>query len=68
MYDIKQLAAKLNVSPRTLYDWVARREIPYYKIRQGLRFDEEEIEAWLKERRVPLKEELEEKEHVGNQQ
>lgn len=53
MLSVEQVAKKLQVSTRTIYYWVEKRKIPYYKIGQGLRFDETEIEEWIKQKRVP---------------
>lgn len=50
---VEQLAKKLQVSTRTIYAWVEKRKIPYYKIGQGLRFDSIEIEEWMRQKKVP---------------
>jgi excisionase family DNA binding protein len=43
------VANYLNVSPWTIRGKVSRREIPFLKIGQSVRFDPSEIEAWAKQ-------------------
>jgi excisionase family DNA binding protein len=47
---VPDVAALLNVKPRTIYEMVAQRRIPYRKPpgTNILRFDLEEIVAWTK--------------------
>jgi excisionase family DNA binding protein len=47
---VPELAAMLKVKPRTIYDMVAQRRIPYRKLPGSnlLRFDLDEIIAWTK--------------------
>jgi excisionase family DNA binding protein len=47
---VPELAAFLNVKPRTIYEMVAQRRIPYRKPPGSniLRFDLDEIIAWTK--------------------
>ena len=49
-----QLAQNLNVSKFTVYDWVYDRKIPFVKIGKLVRFNEEDIEKWLKEKTIQL--------------
>jgi hypothetical protein len=35
----------------TVYSWVRRGVVPYYRIEGCIRFDPNEIEAWLRERK-----------------
>ena len=46
-WDIKKLSAYLNIKPSTLYAWVAQGRIPHVKILGLIRFNPEEIEAWV---------------------
>lgn len=41
-----EVASYLNVSPRTIRDWVFKRKIPYRKPNGCLRFSQEDIENW----------------------
>ena len=47
---VPELAALLKVKPKTIYDMVAQRRIPYRKLPGSniLRFDLDEIVAWTK--------------------
>ena len=47
LIDIKTLSELLSVRPKTIYDWVHRNEIPYYKIGHLVRFNYKEIMDWL---------------------
>ena len=44
---IKDLAARLNIKPSTLYLWAAQGKIPCRKIHGLIRFDPDAIAAWL---------------------
>ena len=45
---IKDLSAKLNIKPSTLYLWAAQGKIPCQKIHGLIRFDPDTITAWLR--------------------
>ncbi len=45
---VKELASKLKVSPWTIRAWCSKKFIPYFKLRGCVRFQEREIELWLK--------------------
>ncbi len=49
---IKELAEYLGLTKGTLYVWVCQRRIPYLKVGKLVKFDLQEIEEWLKEKRV----------------
>ena len=44
---IKDLSARLNIKPSTLYLWAAQGKIPCRKIHGLIRFDPDAITAWL---------------------
>jgi len=44
---IKDLSARLNIKPSTLYLWAAHGKIPCRKIHGLIRFDPDAITAWL---------------------
>jgi excisionase family DNA binding protein len=48
----RQVAEYLGFKIYTIDAWVSQRRIPYIKIGTAVRFDLDEIEAWLKERKV----------------
>jgi excisionase family DNA binding protein len=49
----KEIAARLEVSERTIERWMAEREFPFYKPFEGgsVRFEVRECDAWLVRRR-----------------
>ena len=44
---VKELSARLNIKPSTLYLWAAHNKIPCRKIHGLIRFDWDEIQHWL---------------------
>ena len=44
---VSDVADWLQVSRRTIRDWVYRRKIPFMKVRNCLRFDQRAIRGWL---------------------
>ena len=47
LWNVTETAEYLSVSPKTVYDWVHKREIPYVKAKRLLRFQPTEIANWL---------------------
>lgn len=47
LIDVQTLSDMIAVKPSTIYDWVHRKEIPYYKIGHLVRFDSKAILEWL---------------------
>jgi excisionase family DNA binding protein len=52
LVNIEELAARLAISKTGAYRLVARNALPFYKIGGVLRFDVDEIEAFLRDNRV----------------
>jgi excisionase family DNA binding protein len=48
---IKQTAERLQIKRSTLYSWAAQGTIPHLKLGRLLRFDPDEIDAWLQQHR-----------------
>ncbi len=48
---VDDVAALMQVSNKTVYDWVHKKVIPYYKIVGSLRFDYDEVARWLRSHR-----------------
>ena len=46
----KELARFLAISPKTIYSYVERNMIPYYKIEANVRFRAREVAEWLRNR------------------
>jgi len=51
---VSELAQLLNVKKGTVYRWVCEDKIPYHKLGQMVRFDQDVILAWLSETRRGL--------------
>ncbi len=49
LLNVKDVSAWLQVKPATVYGWVAEGKIPALKIHGVIRFQREQIEAWLAE-------------------
>lgn len=51
----RELAERLQMKRSSLYSLVCRGKIPHIRLsRRSVRFDADEIAAWLEARRVPL--------------
>lgn len=50
LWDIHQAAYYLSVSNKTLRDWVYKRQIPFKKVGNLVRFNPSEIQRWIEER------------------
>lgn len=50
---VDEVAAWLQVKPRTIYQWVHEGYIPVLKLGALVRFDQAGVAAWLKKREVP---------------
>jgi excisionase family DNA binding protein len=58
LLDIDAVAERLGVTVRWVRRQVARRAIPFYKLGALLRFDLNELDAWIAAARVPTATEL----------
>jgi excisionase family DNA binding protein len=45
----KELAGMLAISPKTIYSYVERNMIPYYRIEANIRFRARDIANWLRD-------------------
>ena len=50
---VEDLAEKLQVKPRTIYQWVHERYIPVVKLGSLVRFKPGTVIEWLEKREVP---------------
>jgi excisionase family DNA binding protein len=48
---IKQTAERLQIKQSTLYSWAVNGTIPHLKLGRLLRFDPDDIDAWLQQHR-----------------
>jgi excisionase family DNA binding protein len=46
----RELAGILAISPKTIYGYVERNMIPYYKIEANVRFRARDVIEWLRDR------------------
>jgi nitrogen PTS system EIIA component len=51
---VKDTAAMLNVSEKTVYRWIQQSAIPFYKINEQYRFNRTEILEWATSRRMKI--------------
>ena len=54
LYSVKELAEYLGLQISTIYAWVHTRQIPYYKIGRLVKFRADEVEQWVKERKIEM--------------
>jgi len=52
--NIKETALYLGIKGSTIYSWVHTKQIPYYKIGRLVKFRVEEIDQWIREKRVEV--------------
>lgn len=57
---VQELAVLLNLSTRTIYQKLWKRELPSYKIGGRVLFDKDEIDLWITRTRRPSIYELKE--------
>lgn len=50
---VDDLAAWLQVKPRTIYQWVHEGYIPVIKLGSLVRFDQASVMAWVRKRETP---------------
>jgi excisionase family DNA binding protein len=51
LIDIQTLSTMLSVKPKTIYDWIRKDKIPFYKMNRLVRFNYDEILRWLREKK-----------------
>lgn len=52
LLNVKETAARLGVSPKTIYQWAQQRRIPSVKLGgRSVRFEEDEIETMIESSR-----------------
>lgn len=47
LWDVKEAALKLSVSQKTLRDWIYKKQIPFKKLGNLVRFVPSEIQKWI---------------------
>ena len=59
---IDELSKYISTPRGTIYSWTHMRKIPYSKVGRVLRFDKQEIDSWMKKKRVKV---FDYKKHLG---
>ena len=49
---VKELSEYFGIRVNTIYMWTYQKKLPYFKIGKLVKFDQEEIDAWLKEKKI----------------
>ncbi len=49
---VEELAKAFQRAPKTIQNWVAKRQIPFLLLGRKVMFRRESIEAWLKEKEI----------------
>lgn len=52
LLSVEQISYSLNVSQKTVRHWIYKGKIPFYKIGRHIRFNPQEINDWIQERRI----------------
>jgi excisionase family DNA binding protein len=52
MLNVKQSSIKLGVSPSKMYELIAKRQLPHYRIDGKILVDEADLDSYLKSCRV----------------
>lgn len=51
LIDAAELSKRLSIKKGTLYDWVRRGKIPFVRLETLVRFDLEDIDRWVQEKK-----------------
>jgi len=51
---VEELSTYMGTPVATLYTWTHQKKIPHLKVGRSVRFDRDEINLWLKGRRVAV--------------
>jgi len=51
---VQDLAGYLTVSVNTIRSWVWQKQIPHFKVGRLVRFEMQEIDKWLEDRKVKM--------------
>ena len=47
-----ELSQYLSIAVQTVYEWTSQKKIPFVKLGRLVRFDQQEIDKWMKTQRV----------------
>ncbi len=51
---VKEAAVLLHVSEKTVYRWIKKQMIPFYRIHEQIRFNRSELLEWATSRHIPV--------------
>jgi excisionase family DNA binding protein len=51
LWTVEEVAGFLRIHPKTVYEWVARDELPCFRIGNRLRFSPTELTRWVSARK-----------------
>jgi nitrogen PTS system EIIA component len=54
MLDLKEVSKILSISEKTIYRWIAKKEIPVYKIGGVYRFNRVDLLEWATSKKMPV--------------
>ncbi len=52
---IEHVSEHLGIKVNTVYSWVNQRKIPYIKVGRLIKFDLQDINQWIAERKIATK-------------
>ena len=50
----QELSQYLNLSIQTIYEWTSQKKIPYIKLGRLVKFDQQEIDEWVKMQKIEV--------------
>lgn len=48
----QELSQYLGIAIQTVYEWTSQRRVPYIKLGRLVKFDQREIDEWMKRQRI----------------
>jgi excisionase family DNA binding protein len=51
----EELAEYLDLSINTIYSWIWLKKIPHFKVGKLVKFDLQEIETWMEEKKIEVR-------------
>jgi excisionase family DNA binding protein len=52
----EETAEFLGISKNTLYEWIVQKKIPHFKVGRLVKFKKEDLDSWLKKKKMEEKE------------
>ena len=54
LLSVREAADFLGLKPVTIYKYINSRSIPFIKIGRRVLFEPEDLESWLKDKKIPV--------------